>query len=101
MRIRPKPPPGPRILVVTAVDAELTAIRTTLGEFGSRITLQVGGVGMAAAATTTAAVLGTTERPYGLVVSAGIAGGFAGRAEVGATVIATRSIAADLGADAP
>jgi futalosine hydrolase len=35
------------------------------------------------------------------VISAGIAGGFAGRAPVGATVIGSRSIAADLGAESP
>jgi futalosine hydrolase len=35
------------------------------------------------------------------VISAGIAGGFPGRAPVGATVIGARSIAADLGAESP
>jgi futalosine hydrolase len=35
------------------------------------------------------------------VVSAGIAGGFPGRAQVGATVLGTRSFAADLGAETP
>ena len=33
------------------------------------------------------------------MISAGIAGGFPGRADVGATVLGARSIAADLGAE--
>ncbi|MER6596355.1 futalosine hydrolase, partial [Micromonospora purpureochromogenes] len=40
-------------------------------------------------------------RPYRAVVSAGIGGGFAGRVAVGATVLGTRSVAADLGAESP
>ncbi|WP_174531544.1 futalosine hydrolase, partial [Micromonospora maritima] len=40
-------------------------------------------------------------RPYRGVVSAGIAGGFVGRAAVGGTVLADRSVAADLGAESP
>ena len=35
------------------------------------------------------------------MISAGIAGGFPGRAPVGATVLGARSIAADLGAESP
>ncbi|HET6481395.1 MAG TPA: futalosine hydrolase, partial [Actinoplanes sp.] len=38
---------------------------------------------------------------YRAVISAGIAGGFPGRAPVGALVLGTRSIAADLGAETP
>ncbi|HKT05907.1 MAG TPA: futalosine hydrolase, partial [Rugosimonospora sp.] len=38
---------------------------------------------------------------YRAVLSAGIGGGFPGRAGLGATVLATASIAADLGADSP
>jgi futalosine hydrolase len=62
------------------------------------------GVGPAAAAAGTARLLALAEaagRPYRAVISAGIAGGFPGRADVGAVVIATRTIAADLGADSP
>jgi futalosine hydrolase len=40
-------------------------------------------------------------RPYRAVLSAGIAGGFPGQAEIGATVVGARSIAADLGAESP
>nr|WP_268245142.1 futalosine hydrolase [Couchioplanes caeruleus] len=62
------------------------------------------GVGPAAAAAGTARLLALAEargRPYRAVICAGIAGGFVGRAEVGATVLAARSIAADLGAETP
>jgi futalosine hydrolase len=37
--------------------------------------------------------------PYAIVISAGIAGGFAERVDVGATVLATAAVAADLGAE--
>jgi futalosine hydrolase len=62
------------------------------------------GVGPAAAAAGTARLLALAEaagRPYRAVVSAGIGGGFADRAEVGAMVLASRSVAADLGAETP
>src|SRR3569623_1490066 len=39
--------------------------------------------------------------PYRAVLSAGVGGGFPGQAETGATVVGTRSIAADLGAESP
>lgn len=57
------------------------------------------GVGPAAAAAGTATAL--ARGAYDLVVSAGIGGGFAGVAPVGSTVLATRVVAADLGADGP
>jgi futalosine hydrolase len=57
------------------------------------------GVGTAAAAAGTARLLATGD--YRAVISAGIAGGFAGRIEVGGVALATESIAADLGADSP
>jgi futalosine hydrolase len=61
------------------------------------------GVGPAAAAAGTARLLTLAEAagaPYRGVLSVGIAGGFDG-VPVGATVVATRSIAADLGAESP
>jgi futalosine hydrolase len=61
------------------------------------------GVGPAAAAAGTARLLTLAEAagaPYRGVLSVGIAGGFDG-VPVGATVLATRSIAADLGAESP
>jgi len=58
-----------------------------------------GGVGAAAAAASTARALAVGQ--YDLVVSAGIGGGFTGRAEVGSLVVANEIIAADLGAETP
>jgi futalosine hydrolase len=70
---------------------------------GDAIVVAAVGVGPAAAAARAAWLLAMALRdnPFDLVVSAGIAGGFEGRAEVGATVLARRSVAADLGADSP
>jgi futalosine hydrolase len=90
------------ILVVTAVAAEAEAVRA--GTDPTRIHVAVVGVGPAAAAAGTARLLALAEAaggPYRTVVSAGVAGGFPGRAPVGATVIAARSVAADLGAETP
>jgi futalosine hydrolase len=87
-----------RLLVVTAVEAERSAVAPGLADGADVFAV---GVGLAAAAAGTARALATARRPYDLVLSAGIAGGFAGRADLGATVLARRSIAADLGADAP
>jgi futalosine hydrolase len=89
-----------RLLIVTAVAAESDAVRA--GWDGG--TVRVVGVGPAAAAAGTARLLALAEAagaPYDAVVSAGIAGGFPGRAGVGATVLGARSIAADLGAETP
>jgi futalosine hydrolase len=55
-----------------------------------------GGVGPVAAAVSTAMALAKGE--YGLVVSAGIAGGFAGRAAIGEVVVSSSVRWADLGA---
>ncbi|MFG1953141.1 futalosine hydrolase [Micromonospora sp. NPDC048830] len=116
------------LLVVTAVPAEADAIRAGLTVPRQRaaglpgqvpagpgaladsappsreVTVAPVGVGPAVAAAATARLLALAEgagRPYGAVVSAGIAGGFAGRIAVGGTVLATRSVAADLGAESP
>ncbi|MGP3951711.1 futalosine hydrolase [Streptomyces sp. 7N604] len=62
------------------------------------------GVGPAAAAAATSTALTTAElagTPYGLVLSAGIGGGFAPLAPVGAVVVAEAIVAADLGAETP
>jgi futalosine hydrolase len=94
----------PPLLVATAVDAERHAIRAGLPADRARPPAVVTvGVGPAAAAAATARVLALAEaagRPYRTVVCAGIAGGFAGRAPVGALVLAARSVHADLGAEA-
>ncbi|GHJ10513.1 Futalosine hydrolase [Micromonospora humidisoli] len=90
------------LLVLTAVPAEAEAVRAGLTD--PTVTVRALGVGPAVAGATTARMLALAEaagRPYRAVVSAGIAGGFAGRAPVGATVLASRSVAADLGAESP
>ncbi|WP_433793122.1 futalosine hydrolase [Actinoplanes sp. CA-252034] len=85
------------LLVVTAVTAEADAVRGDLDP--GDVVVEAVGVGPAAAAAGTARLL--AGRAFRAVISAGIAGGFPGRADVGALVIATRSIAADLGAESP
>ena len=85
------------LLVVTAVAAEADAVRA--GADPDHVVVRPVGVGPAAAAAGTARLLATGS--YRAVISAGIAGGFAGRAPVGATVLGARSIAADLGAESP
>jgi futalosine hydrolase len=90
------------LLVVTAVEAEAEAVRAGLGA-GPATVVPVG-VGQAAAAAGTARLLALAEaagRPFRAVICAGIAGGFAGRADVGELVVATNSVAADLGAQSP
>ena len=92
------------ILVATAVDAERNAILAALPTRQVSFTVVSVGVGPAAAAAGTARRLALAEaagHPYRTVISAGIAGGFAGRAPVGTVVLASRSIQADLGADSP
>ncbi|MNH86859.1 Futalosine hydrolase [compost metagenome] len=85
---------GPRILVMTAVSVERDAVLRGLNG-SSRFDVVVAGVGPIAAAVSTAKKLATGD--YGLVVSAGIAGGFADRAEVGSLVVASEMVGADLG----
>ncbi|WP_327679869.1 futalosine hydrolase [Kitasatospora sp. NBC_00458] len=121
-------PARARLLVVVAVPAEAAAVLrgltatapdTAAGpapaaggvpwpggapdrvEHPSGVTVDVlaGGVGPAAAAAAAATALTATR--YDLVISAGIAGGFAPQAPVGATVIAEHIVAADLGAETP
>ncbi|WP_091224822.1 futalosine hydrolase [Paenibacillus sp. BC26] len=55
----------------------------------------------ATTATSVAAAAAATAGGYRLVVSAGIAGGFAGRAALGSLVVASEIIAADLGVETP
>jgi len=90
------------LLVVTAVPAEAEAVRAGLTD--PTVTVAPVGVGAAVAGAATARLLALAEaagRPYRAVVSAGIAGGFVERVAVGDTVLATRSVAADLGAESP
>ena len=87
-----------RVLVMTAVAVERDAVLRGLGG-DKRFDVMVVGVGPVAAAVNTAQVLAITE--YGLVVSAGIGGGFPGKAEVGSLVVANKIVAADLGVETP
>ncbi|MFI6084111.1 futalosine hydrolase [Streptomyces sp. NPDC051217] len=110
-----------RVLVVTAVRAEADAVSGGLGAAADAATerrlpggyvltshpgadVLVAGVGSAAAASGTATALACAEvssAPYGLVVSAGIGGGFQPLAPVGSLVVADAIVAADLGAETP
>lgn len=94
---------GP-LLVATAVEAEREAVLAGLPSRSPQLTVAAVGVGPAAAAAGTARLLALAEaagRRYRTVVSAGVAGGFPGRAPVGAVVLASRSVHADLGAESP
>jgi len=88
------------ILVVTAVEAERDAVRRGLPT-GAQVEVVAVGVGVAAAAAGTAYLLASPGQVFTTVVSAGVAGGLVTRIQVGATAVATRSVAADLGADGP
>lgn len=90
--------PGARVLVVTAVSVEKEALLRGLID-DKKFDILVAGVGPVAAAVSTAKVLAANE--YGLVISAGIGGGFPGKAEVGSLVVASEIIAADLGVETP
>ena len=90
--------PGRRILVVTAVPAERDAVLQGLCS-DSRFDVLAGGVGAVSAAVSTAKALAAAG--YSLIVSAGIGGGFPGRAELGSLVVANEVIAADLGVKTP
>lgn len=86
------------MLIVTAVPAEAEAVKRGI-EGDSPIMVAPVGVGMAAAAAGTARLLTLADGRYRGVLNFGIGGGFA--QPLGGTVIAHRSIAADLGAESP
>ncbi|MFF4213797.1 futalosine hydrolase [Streptomyces sp. NPDC001796] len=104
-----------RVLVATAVPVERDAVArafaspatevrlpgATLHRTGAYDLLAAGvGPALAAASTATALTAAALEgSPYDLVVSAGIAGGFAPGAPVGSLVVADAIVAADLGAE--
>ncbi|MDT3425437.1 futalosine hydrolase [Paenibacillus forsythiae] len=88
----------PGVLIVTAVEAEAEAVRRGLGG-ADGFTVIAAGAGPAAAAAGTAAALAAGS--YGCVVSAGIGGGFPGRAAVGSLVVASELVHADFGAETP
>ncbi|MGW6685703.1 futalosine hydrolase [Streptomyces sp. NPDC054961] len=118
-----------RVLIVTAVTAEADSVVAGLSEPtphpdhtpgpGPRtlpggylihrrgdFDVLVAGVGPAAAAAGAATALALAPAPqgpggYGLVVSAGIGGGFVPAAPTGSLVVADAIVAADLGAETP
>ncbi|MFE7271341.1 futalosine hydrolase [Streptomyces sp. NPDC057623] len=91
-----------RLLVATAVPAERDAVAQALDLPGVDVIAVGVGPARAAAATATALTRAALEgAPYGLAVSAGIAGGFAPHAPVGSLVVADEITAADLGAETP
>ncbi|MFB7779481.1 futalosine hydrolase [Streptomyces bauhiniae] len=107
-----------RVLVATAVPAERDAVArafvgtaeevrlpgATLLRTDGVCDLLAAGVGPALAAASTATALtaaALTGTPYGLVVSAGIGGGFPPEAPVGSLVVADAITVADLGAETP
>ncbi|NGO14707.1 futalosine hydrolase [Streptomyces sp. HC44] len=95
-----------RILVATAVPAERDAVARAFTAATHRTTYDVlaVGVGSAAAAASTATALTTaalTGNPYGLVVSAGIGGGFQPEAPLGSLVLSDEITVVDLGAETP
>lgn len=89
-----------RILVMTAVEAERDAVVRGLNG-DDRFAVRIAGVGPAEAAARTAAALAAEGAGCGLVVAAGIGGGFPGRADIGSLVVSSRIVAADLGAETP
>nr|WP_268251816.1 futalosine hydrolase [Streptomyces massasporeus] len=75
---------------------------TAHGGDGRSLEVIAAGVGPALAAASTASALTAAAlrgTPYGLVVSAGIGGGFQPEAPVGSLVVADEIVAADLGAE--
>ncbi|MFX3635809.1 MAG: futalosine hydrolase [Candidatus Pristimantibacillus sp.] len=91
--------PDRRILIMTAVAAEKDAVLRGL-KGDPRFDVFEAGVGPFEAGVRTATVLASADADrYSLVISAGIAGGFVDRAEIGSIVISSEIIAADLGAE--
>ncbi|MEW2448684.1 futalosine hydrolase [Streptomyces parvulus] len=106
-----------RVLVATAVPAERDAVARAFPAPAAEVALPgaallrvpdggpdllAAGVGPALAAASTAAALTAAALagvPYGLVVSAGVGGGFPPHAPVGSLVVADAITAADLGAE--
>ncbi|MFD3975438.1 futalosine hydrolase [Streptomyces cyaneofuscatus] len=111
-----------RVLVVTAVPVERDAVTRAFGGTPEVLTVPgaelhrsgafdvlAGGAGPAAAAAAAAFALASAPEsyapessalePYGLVISAGIGGGFAPAAPLGSLVVASDIVAADLGAE--
>ncbi len=90
--------PDCRVLIMTSVAAERDAVLRGLGkDKDNGFDVVVAGVGSAVVAAKTATEL--CHAKYSLVINAGIAGGFAGKAEIGSIVVASEIVAADLGTE--
>lgn len=87
------------IVVATAVEAERAAVLRGVPT-GAAVEVVAVGVGPAAAAAGAAWYLARSPGATA-VISAGIGGGLLPRVQLGDLVVATRSVAADLGADSP
>jgi futalosine hydrolase len=85
-----------RVLIMTAVTAEQDAVLRGLKK-KENVDVFLAGVGPIAAAANTAKILETHD--YKWVISAGIAGGFPNKAEIGSLVIAEDIVASDLGVE--
>lgn len=90
--------PSKRVLIMAAVPVERDAVLRGL-HHDANFDVHLSGVGSISAAVNTAKVLAKAE--YGLVLSAGIGGGFLGRADMGSLVVASEIVAADLGVETP
>ncbi|MDQ0417164.1 futalosine hydrolase [Croceifilum oryzae] len=91
----------PRILIVTAVEVEREAVLRGIGRENERVKVIAAGVGPVTSAVQTTLELVKSENPFDLVIIAGVAGGFVGRAEVGHIVVADQIRSGDLGAESP
>lgn len=89
-------PPVKRILIAVSVEAEREAVLRGAGR-DPRFDVRITGAGSASAAARTAQLL--AGGGYGLALSAGIAGGFPGKAAIGSVVVADAIVAADFGAE--
>lgn len=92
-----------RILIVCAVPEEAEAIEAGRS-LRHELDVLVSGVGPTAAAAATARTIaenGHMGRAYDVVVNVGICGAFKGRAKIGDVLIATDSVAAELGVALP
>jgi futalosine hydrolase len=92
-----------RILVVCAVAEEAQAVEAGRS-LRHELDILVCGVGPATAAASTARTIAENShmgRAYDVVVNAGICGAFRGRARIGDLLIATDSVAAELGVALP
>lgn len=85
-----------RILVMVAVEGEKEAVlRGINGD--ERFDVEIAGVGPILAAARTATFL--LKKDYDLVINAGIAGAFPGRADIGSIVVSSEIICGDLGVE--